>query len=144
MGKWLLCPCILVSKMVSWALVPYHISIAQRASGLPMGGLDSHMSQYYSAHDEARSLLSTEAVPENTSQNVRKSILFLLHYCTTGGDMQLPIGLHTKCEHVVYYLDAWSLRNKLHVRPSWGKPKSGQVSPRITQIFDDFWGSLQQ
>ena len=103
LGEWLLLPWFVRPKTPSWALVPYHISIVQRAIGLPMGGLDIHMSQHYSPHHEAQSLLSAEARHGNKSKITQKLILLVSHYGTIGNDIRLPTKLHVRCELVIYY-----------------------------------------
>lgn len=82
--EWLFLPWFERSKKTNLALVSNHISIGQRAIGLPMGGLDSHTSQHYSPHDKAQSLLNGQAGLGIKSENARKSILFVAHNGTTG------------------------------------------------------------
>jgi hypothetical protein len=96
-----------MSKKPISALVTYHNSIVQRAIGLLMGALDSHMSQHYSPHNEAESLLNAEAGLGIKSKSARKSILFVSHNRTVGGYIQLPIKQHAECELVVCCLDTW-------------------------------------
>ena len=104
LDKWLLRPRFSMSQMVSWALVTYHISIGQRAIGLPMGGLDSHMSQRYSPHDKAQSLLNGQAGLGIKSKNAWKSILLVSHNGTSGSDNQLRIRPHVNSKLFVYCL----------------------------------------
>ncbi len=96
------------SKKPNSALVTYHIYIGQRAIGLPMGGLDSHMSQHCSPHDEAQSLLNAEAALGIKSKITQKSILFVSDTDTTESENRLPIRLHVNCVLAVYDLETWS------------------------------------
>lgn len=103
--EWLLLPWFARPKKPNSALVTYHISIGQRAIGLLMGGLDSHMSQHYSPHHKAQSLLNAEAGLAIKSKSTQKSILFVSDTNLTGSGNQLPISLHVNCMLAVYDLE---------------------------------------
>jgi hypothetical protein len=93
------------SKKPNSALVTYHNSIYQSAIGLPMGGLDGHMSQHYSPHDKAQALLNGQAGLGIKSENAQKSILSVCISCPTGSTDRMPIGPSDKSELCVYYLE---------------------------------------
>jgi hypothetical protein len=103
--EWLFLTCLVRSKKPNLALVAYHISIGQSAIGLPMGGLDNHMSQHYSPHDKAQSLLIAEAGLGIKSKNTRKPVVCVCIRCTTGSDVWMSIAPYSKSELFVYYLD---------------------------------------
>ena len=105
LDKWLLRPRFSMSKMVSWALVTQCITMGKRAIGLPIGGLDNHMSQHYSPHGEAHPLFKAEARPRVKAKNSRKTMLFGSPCGTTGSNHQLPMRQHVKYELVVYCLE---------------------------------------
>lgn len=90
-GEWLFLPWFGRSKKPNSALVTDHNSRAQRAIGLLMGGLGNHMSQHYSPHDKAQTLLNAEAGHGIKSKNARNPILFVPSNSTIGSDIQLPM-----------------------------------------------------
>jgi hypothetical protein len=103
--EWLFLPWFERSKKPNSALVTYHNSIDQSAMGLPMGGLDSHMSQHYSPHEEAQALLNRQAGLGIKSENARNSILCVCISCPTGINVQMPIRPYDQSELCVYYLE---------------------------------------
>jgi hypothetical protein len=104
-GESLLYPSFFSEKTAKLTLLTHCISIGRRAIGLPLAGLDKGMSQHYSAQDQARSLLDTEAGLEIKMKKDEKSILFVFALGTTRCELQLSIRSYGDYELITYYLE---------------------------------------